>query len=78
MRVGGIVAVHMLRSIPMSLNAGGVMTVHLSLETIARSPVVQVASGGAVANIAIAAGRVPVPGGVGVRSVCGIRGVAGV
>jgi len=63
-----------VRSIP--LNMGCIVTVHLSLETIARSPVVQVASGGAVAYIAIAAGRVPIPGGAGVGDRAGVRGVA--
>merc|ERR1711972_685116 len=58
---------------------GCIATVHLTLETIARSPVVQVASGGAVAYIAIAAGRIAIPrggrvGGISLAGV-GIRGM---
>ena len=62
-----------------ALNTGSIVAVHLSLETIARNPVVQVASGGAVAYIAIAAGRVAIPrggrvGGISMAGV-GIRGM---
>jgi len=41
---------------------GNIATRHLSLGSIALSTAVEVASGGGVSNIAIAMGRVPVPG----------------
>merc|ERR1712131_219986 len=53
-----------------------IVAVHLSLETIARGPVVQVASRGAVAYIPIAARRVAISGGGGVGGICGVRSMA--
>jgi len=57
---------------------GNIATRHLSLGSIALSTAVEVAGGGGVSYIAIAVGRVPVPGRNGVRDMAGVSGMAGV